>query len=273
VKSSEYPPSRTDVRDQWLEHPQGRIFTRRWTPADSEEPTPRPPIVLLHDSLGAVALWRDFPAALSQATGRDVIAYDRLGFGKSDRRSGRLAPGFVAEEASTGFPLLREQLGFQEFVAFGHSVGGGMAIHCAAAFGAECEALVTISAQAFAEERTLEGIRAAKEQFKDPAQVERLARYHGDKARWVLDAWIETWLDPAFASWSLADVLPRVACPVLAIHGDLDEFGSTKHPEMIGALASGEVRAEILPGVGHVPHREQPALVLKLVSGFLAENS
>jgi pimeloyl-ACP methyl ester carboxylesterase len=270
VKSSEAHTPRVHAHDHWIEHPQGRIHARRWSP---EQPSGRAPIVMLHDSLGSVALWRTLPADLSRATGREVIAYDRLGFGRSDPRVGRPAPGFVGEEAADVLPVLREHLRIGRFVAFGHSVGGGMAIHAAAAWPADCVALVTIAAQVFAEERTLEGIRAARVLFEDPAQVERLAKYHGDKAPWVLDAWIGTWLDPAFASWSLADVLPRVACPVLAIHGELDEYGSTRHAETIGRLVGGPVRVELLPGGGHMPHREDPARVLALVARFLADQA
>ncbi len=259
----------SDVR---VAHPQGRIFARVWTPpGDAGRPVPANPIVLLHDSLGCVELWRDFPAELSAATGRRVIAYDRLGFGRSDPRGGTLAPrGFIAEETKTFFPAIREQLGFQGFIAFGHSVGGGMAVHCAAEFAADCEALITESAQCFPEDRTLQAIAVAKEQFKDDSQVARLGRYHGEKARWVLDAWTDSWLHPDFASWSLADVLPRVTCPVLAIHGIHDEYGTTRHPEMIGRLSGGPSRVEIIADTYHVPHRERPEVVLALASGFIA---
>ena len=227
------------------------------------------PIVLLHDSLGCVELWRDFPAELSAATGRRVVAYDRLGFGRSDARAEPPALDFIADEAKTCFPLVREQLGFRRFIAFGHSVGGGMAVHCAAEFAADCEALITESAQAFPEDRTLQGVAAAKAKFRDEAQLRRLGKYHGDKARWVLDAWTESWLHPEFESWSLAAVLPRVRCPVLAIHGVDDEYGSTRHAEIIGELCGGPSRVEILADTNHVPHREQPETVLSLVSGFL----
>ena len=257
--------------DRWVDHPQGRIFTRTWEPAGAADGAPRgSPIVLFHDSLGSVELWRSFPAELSAATGRAVIAYDRLGFGKSDPRTGLPSLHFVGEEATVYFPALREQLGLQTFVACGHSVGGGMAVHCAAENAARCEALVTIAAQVFAEDRTLEGIRAAREQFKDPAQVQRLAKYHGDKARWVLDAWIDNWLSPGFASWSVAPVLPRVVCPVLAIHGVNDEYGSVRHAEMIGKLSGGPAQIEILADTGHVPQRERPEQVLGFVRAFLA---
>lgn len=257
----------TSHRDEWITHTEGRLFARRWSPA---HPAQTSPIVLLHESLGCVALWRDFPATLSQATGRDVVAYDRLGFGQSTARNGRPMLDFVGEEAARYLPVVCEQLRIQDFVVLGHSVGGGMAIECAATLAGRCQALITISAQTFPEDCTLQGIRAAQQQFNDPTQVERLARYHGDKAPWVLDAWIGTWLDPDFAHWSLADVLPAVRCPVLAIHGEQDEYGSTAHPRMISQHSGGPVQTAILPGVGHVPHREQQAEVLALVARFLA---
>src|SRR5437763_6701737 len=107
------------------------------------------------------------------------------------------------------------------------------------------------------------------DQVKDDKEPERLMKYHGAKAKWVLDAWTESWLHPEFASWSLAGVLPQVTCPVLAIHGNHDEYGSTRHPEMIGQLCGGPSRVEILPDTYHVPHRERPALIVSLASEFL----
>ena len=255
-------------RDQWVQHPQGRIFVRRWRL--SEHRPQGNPIVLLHDSLGCVDLWRDFPLALCRATGREVIAYDRLGFGRSGARVALPSLDFVAEEARDYFPLVCEQLGVDGFVVLGHSVGGGMAIQCAAEWAGRCEALVTLAAQAFPEEQTLEGIRLAREHFRTPEQIERLARYHGDKARWVLDAWTEIWLHPGFAAWSMLEVLPHVRCPTLVIHGEQDEYGSSLHPESIGRQCGGPARIEILPGVGHVPHREQPDAVLGMVGALLA---
>ena len=262
------PPVTPRTRDRWVEHPQGQLFTRTWEPADAAPA--RNPIVLFHDSLGSVDLWRAFPAELCTATGRAVIAYDRLGFGKSAPRTGLPSLQFVGEEASIYFPALREQLGLDRFVALGHSVGGGMAVHCAVENPTRCEALVTIAAQVFAEERTLEGIRAAREQFKDPAQVQRLAKYHGEKARWVLDAWIDNWLSPGFATWTVEAVLPRVTCPVLVIHGVDDEYGSVRHAELIGSLVAGPAQVEILEATGHVPQRERPEVVLGFVRAFLA---
>lgn len=255
--------------DLWVVHSRGRLFTRSWQPPDPAAARGHP-IVLFHDSLGCVALWRDLPARLARATGRRVVAYDRLGFGRSDPLRARPSTDFVREEATEILPALREQLDLPGFVALGHSVGGAMAVHGAAEAGAACEALVTVAAQAFVEARTLDGLRAAQAQFQDPVQRERLARHHGERADWVLDAWLGRWLDPAYAGWSLAEVLPRVGCRTLVVHGEHDEYGSTRHPETIGALCGGPARVEILPGVGHVPHREHPARLAALVADFLA---
>ena len=257
-----------DVNDNSVDVPGGRVFLRRWTPAVTQ----RAPLVLLHDSLGSVEQWRDFPLALAAATLREVIAYDRLGFGKSSARDALPSPDFIAEEGTVHFPALRDALGLERYALFGHSVGGAMAI-AIAANDARCEAVVTESAQAFVEARTLEGIRAAKAQFADPAQFAKLARWHGDKARWVLQAWTAVWLASAFQSWSLDALLPRVACPVLAIHGDRDEFGSVAFPQRIAERAGGVSQAVVLEGCGHVPHRERRDEVLRLAADFLARSN
>ncbi|WP_028220941.1 alpha/beta fold hydrolase [Paraburkholderia oxyphila] len=273
---SETQATTQNPQDHWIETATGRLFARSWEPDGSRDVTDdalarRAPIVLLHDSLGCVTLWGTFAQTLAHATKRRVIAYDRAGFGASDARTDRVGPEFVRDEAQRFFPALCEQMGIDRFVAFGHSVGGGMAIECAAQHAQRCVALVTEAAQTFAEDRTLAGIREAREQFRDPAQFARLARYHGEKTQWVLDAWIETWLSPEFADWSLDAVLPRVQCPTLAIHGSLDEYGTRVHPETIAARVSGPARAAIMEGVRHVPHREQEARVAEMVAEFLRE--
>lgn len=240
-----------------------------WAPTDVTSAT-RAPIVLLHDSLGCVALWRDFPAMLANATGRRVIAYDRLGFGRSDPSPGTLPPTFIHDEATRGLTPVCAALGIERFIAFGHSVGGGMAVGCAAAFADDCVGLVTMSAQAFVEDRTLAGIRTAQTAFAHPGQVERLAKYHGDKAAWVLHAWIDTWLAPSFADWSLDADLARVRCPTLVMHGEHDEYGSVLHPQRIAGGVAGPSSLHVLDGVGHVPHREQPDAVLARVGAWMA---
>ncbi|MDE2201702.1 MAG: alpha/beta hydrolase [Burkholderiaceae bacterium] len=258
-----------DAAEVWITTPGGRLHARQWGSAAAD--AARAPIVLLHDSLGCVALWREFPLRLAQATGRRVIAYDRLGFGKSDPYPGALAPGFIQQEAHGAFAALVEQLEVGRFVVLGHSVGGGMAVSIAAAYPDRCVGLITESAQAFVEERTRAGIRAAQAQFAQPGQMGRLEKYHGSKAQWVLDAWVNTWLSAAFAQWCLDDALLAVRCPVLAIHGMEDEYGSTAQPERIVTLAGAPATLKLVPRCGHVPHREQQDTVLDAAGMFVAD--
>lgn len=262
-------PAEVNCEAIWIETPQGRLFARRWFAGDTD--STKPVIVLLHDSLGCVELWREFPQLLCQTTGLDVVAWDRLGFGQSDSYPGTLPLTFIEDEAERFFPLLRAALGIGRFIAFGHSVGGAMASACASRHGADCVALITESAQAFVEDRTLEGIRIAKAQFDAPGQLDRLRRYHADKAQWVLDAWTQTWLSPAFSDWTLESSVGPLHCPVLALHGDLDEYGSVLHPARIAALAGDAGTALILDGCHHVPHREDAARVLEKVCAYLRD--
>ncbi|HSP30488.1 MAG TPA: alpha/beta hydrolase [Halomonas sp.] len=253
-------------QDRWVTSPGGRMFTRTWEPPQARSNTP---IILLHDSLGCVELWRSFPAALCTATQRPVIAYDRLGFGRSDARNDILPLSFIDDEPSQGFAVLRKALDIERFIAMGHSVGGCMAVQCAGTYADSCDGLITLSAQAFNEARTRSGIVDAKAVFEAPEQLAKLEKYHGDKSRWVLNAWTETWLDPAFESWSLIPALEQVTCPSLVIHGEKDEYGSHRQPERIMRYLQGPAHCEILPHIHHVPHRECEADVVGLISQFV----
>ncbi|TDR54974.1 pimeloyl-ACP methyl ester carboxylesterase [Halomonas ventosae] len=250
-----------------LDTPAGGLHAARWRP-DTPDAT-RSPIVLLHDSLGCVALWRDFPARLAEASGREVIAYDRQGYGKSAPCPGPQPSSFIADEAEV-FHALREHFGLARFVLLGHSVGGCMAAEIAGQHADGCEALITVAAQAFNEPCTLTGIREAEQAFQHPAAMARLAKYHGDKAEWVLRSWVDNWHSEAFADWTLDGALRRVACPTLALHGEHDEYGSRAQPERIASLTPGPRAPHILADCGHVPHRECPERLIDALLPFLA---
>ena len=132
-----------------------------------------------------------------------------------------------------------------------------------------CAAVITESAQAFVEERTKAGIRTAMQHFSQQEQFAKLVRLHGEKAAWVFAAWTDIWLSPDFAGWNLDPYLGKIACPVLAIHGDEDEYGSLAFPRRIVAQVSGNAEQFILHGCGHIPHREQKMQVLRVCSAFL----
>lgn len=249
-----------------IDTPDGQLFACRWQPQSATGA----PFVLFHDSLGCVELWRDFPERLAATTGREVIAYDRFGFGRSDVHPGNWSARFIQDEAEMVFPTLCAAFGIQTCVALGHSVGGTIAAACAALHPERCTALITLAAMTVAEPHTLEAVRLAREQFARPGQLERLQRYHADKARWVLSAWTETWLSADFAGWTLERHVAALDCPLLVIHGDADEYGSLRHPECLLGLGRQTAHRLILAGTGHFPHREAPAEILAAVQHFLA---
>jgi pimeloyl-ACP methyl ester carboxylesterase len=257
------------VSDSFVAVPGGNIFVRKWDCS----PGGKTPIVLLHDSLGSVDMWREFPAIFASKSSRTIIAYDRLGFGRSSRRTDAPSIDFIAKEAEVYFPSVVRGLGLDAHILFGHSVGGAMALSIAAHAPERCKAVMTEAAQAFVEARTLSGIRAAKQEFENASQFSRLVKWHGERAGWVLAAWTEVWLAPEFRNWSLDACLPLVRCPVLAIHGDTDEYGSCEFPRRIAEGVGGPSRMEIIACCGHIPHREKEDEVLRLAITFLGTHA
>ncbi len=247
----------------------GNVYAKSWMP---EKKLSDVPVVLMHDSLGCVDLWRDFPETLARNLSRAVFAYDRLGFGKSDPRVEPPSLDFIVEEASTYFPFVKSGLSMSSYILFGHSVGGGMSVHIASR-DPDCKAVVTVATQAFIEELTKEGIVNAKKEFERSGQFKRLERWHGRKAKWVLDAWTGVWLSPDFADWSLNGSIQNVHCPLLAIHGGRDEYGSTASAEFIAGNSGGVSELMILKDCGHLPHREKPETVVHAVKDFLRTKS
>lgn len=246
------------------------LYVKVWTPEITSFAVP---IILLHDSLGAVQLWRDFPEQLAQMTQRKVIAYDRLGFGQSSVNLEKLSPNFVNEEATTSFTQVLEHCHIEDFIVMGHSVGGGMAVCCATQYPDRCKAVITMSAQSMVEELTLSGIREAKMMFQQAGQIDRLKKYHGEKAQWVLDAWTETWLSATFQNWCLDNYLKQMICPLLIIHGELDEYGTLAQPQRLAKYSAGESHLHILNGLHHMPHKEMPDHVLNIIQAFLEKLS
>lgn len=248
--------------DKYFDIQGGQVFTRIWKKENNLVP-----VILLHDSLGCVDTWRDFPENLSNHLNRTVVAYDRLGFGKSSERTSLPNYGFIEEETSI-VAKLAQALEFDDFILYGYSVGGAMSL-IASKNNSHCKAVVTVSAQAFVEEQTKAGIIQAKNFYQDPLKFDKLKKYHGDKTSWVFKAWTDTWLSPAFANWNLLTHLPQVLCPVLVIHGDKDEYGSLAFADGIATTVAGPSKKVILSNCGHIPHREYEAEVLSEVKTFL----
>lgn len=264
--------SNTQSKEQYLDSPHGKLFVKQWRTSDAAM-TDLASIVLVHDSLGCVALWKDFPEQLAIMTGRQVIAYDRLGFGRSAAHPDKLPADFIEHEAQQVIPELLAAVGVDELVALGHSVGGGIAVTLAAHLPERCLGLIAISTQAFNDAQVMQGIKDNYATFEPDHQgghaLASLTRYHGDKTRWVLDAWAKTWLSPAFADWSLQQQLVKVVCPSLVIQGVADEYNCVRHSQLIAEQVSGTAELNIMANTGHFPHRQHKQAVLTRVSEFL----
>lgn len=229
-----------------------------------------PVLVLLHDSLGSVGLWRDFPERLVEATGLEVLAYDRRGHGASDPLGPEArTPGYLHEQAGVLEQVLAAA-GIERAVLLGHSDGASIALLAAALHPRRIEAVVAEAVHVLVEEITLAGIRAAQRELEGGDLLARLARHHGDKARALAAAWTGTWLSPAFRAWNVEAELRRIRCPVLVFQGSADEYGSEAQVQAVARGVAGPCRSVILPGLRHTPHREDPGAVLALVAGHLA---
>lgn len=231
----------------------------------------RPCLVFLHDSLGSIETWRDFPRVLAERVGLNAIVYDRRGHGKSDPfPSAPRTPDYLDRETTALFALL-DGLGETTAILFGHSDGGSIPLIAAARAPKRIVAIVTEGAHVVVEEETLAGIRAAAESFLETDLRERLARYHGTKVDALASAWIDTWLSSEFRHWSILELLPRIVCPALIIQGEDDEFGTADQVRTIVESVSGPAQGLLLPNAAHTPHREARDVTLSESANFIAE--
>ena len=232
----------------------------------------RPPLVFLHEGLGSVALWRDFPAKVAAATGCRTIVYSRCGFGRSSPRRAPYTPRFMHEEALVILPALRAALKIDHPVLVGHSTGASMALIHAGDGRWDVRGVVAMAPLIFVEEFNLESIRNAKTVYETTGMREKLARYHDDVDS-VFRGWRDIWLDPDFRSWSIERDLAGVRCPILAILGEDDEYST---PAQVAALEKSTVNAKSfdfmkLADCRHSPHRDQPQAVLDAIRRFIEE--
>ncbi len=229
----------------------------------------KPTLIFLHDSLGSIALWRDFPEALGLRASCNSLVYDRQGYGRSGPFGPAARKNDYLELEADVLNLLMEELGIEKAILFGHSDGGSIALIAAANYPSRIRAVITEGAHIFVEDITLEGIREAVESYQHTDLKEKLQKYHGDKTEAVFHAWTDTWLGADFSSWNIAHFLPKITCPVLVIQGAKDEFGSLAQVEGIVRGVSGEASAYMVPEVGHTPHKEAGEAVLEASASFI----
>lgn len=227
------------------------------------------PIIFLHDSLGCIRLWRDFPQQVAALTGQAVYLYDRQGYGQSQPFSTQYRElDYMHREADTLIDFM-DACGLDKAVLFGHSDGGSIALLAAAKYPQRIQAIITEGAHIFVEDITLSGIREAVVQYSTTALPQKLAKYHGDNTDPVFHAWADTWLRPDFRNWNIEDCLHDIFCPTLVLQGEEDEYGSPMQVQRIQEQVSGQVETWLIPGARHTPHKEQPAAVLQRCVSFL----
>jgi pimeloyl-ACP methyl ester carboxylesterase len=222
-----------------------------------------PALVFLHEGLGSVALWRDFPERVAAATGRRVFLYSRAGHGQSDLPDGPRTPRFMHEEALDVLPPLLAEHGIERPVLIGHSDGASIALIFAAASGRSLRGAVIEAPHCFVEPITLAGVREMTESAEATDLLERLKRHHRDPEP-LFRAWSDTWLEPGFVDWNIEGLLPDIRCPLLLVQGEGDPYGT---PEQIHAVAPTETL--LLPDCGHTPHRDCAERVLKANTAFI----
>lgn len=231
-------------------------------------PGDRPTIVMLHEGLGSVSMWRDFPVGVAKATGCTVVAYSRYGHGKSDRLAEKRLPNFMHHEAEVVLPVLLDELGIEQPILFGHSDGGSMCLIYAAAAGANPRALILEAPHVFVEELTVSSISNIRNVYCTTNLPQRLGRYH-DNVEEMFWGWNDIWLDPKFRGWNIEDALGSIACPVLVIQGEDDEYGTLAQVEAIRRRLQ-SAQTLVLPDCRHSPHRDQPQAVLASVAKFVS---
>lgn len=226
------------------------------------------PLVFLHEGLGSVAMWRDFPADVAARTDRRAMVYSRYGYGQSDVLEQPFDTGYMHHEGTVSLPQLLDGLGLDGPVLIGHSDGASIALLHAGLSGRKVAGLVLMAPHVFVETVSVDSIRKIGALFEKSDMAEKLGRYHRDPVR-TFRGWNDIWLHPAFLNWNIENCLPAIDCPVLLIQGEDDEYGTAEQILAIEQGVSGPVSTIMLPECGHSPHRDQRDLVLAAIDDFV----
>lgn len=228
----------------------------------------RPTIIFLHDSLGCIDLWRDFPERVGALTQCNVLVYDRQDYGKSCGFSYTKRDNDYLELEADILNQLLDYWSIEQPILFGHSDGGSIALLTAAKYPEKIKAIITEGAHVFVEDITVNGIKEAIQLYETTDLKTKLEKYHGSKTEAMFWAWANTWTTKEFRSWNIEHFLPMIQCPTLVIQGEKDEYGSLQQVESITEKVSGVAEKFIIPNNGHSPHKENPEVVLEKITSF-----
>jgi pimeloyl-ACP methyl ester carboxylesterase len=225
-------------------------------------------IVMLHEGLGSVAMWKDFPERVAEATGCGVLVYSRYGHGKSDGLAEKRPVDFMHHEAKAALPDLLRQFEIQRPILLGHSDGASIALIYAGTWPKRVRGLVLEAPHVFVEDLGICSITGIRKLYESSDLPKKLARYH-DHVDQTFRGWNDIWLDSQFRSWNIEEYLATISCPTLVIQGENDEYGTLAQVEAIQRRVPA-TQSLILPRCGHSPHRDQPGLTLGHISKFIA---
>lgn len=242
-----------------------RLEVRQVGPAPAAAPT----LVLLHEALGCVGLWRDLPERLVAATGFGVHAYSRRGHGHSDPEILPRPLTYLVREAEEVLPRVLDRIGFRRGLLIGHSDGATIAaLYAVRRNDPRVRGLVLIAPHVFVEERTLAGIGRAREAFFEGDLRRRLRRWHGANVDALFSAWADTWLAAEFRGFDMRAELSRIHVPVLAVQSEHDPYGTLAQIEAIRQAATGPVETLILSGASHAPHIDAADETVAAIAAF-----
>ncbi|HME31596.1 MAG TPA: alpha/beta hydrolase [Terriglobales bacterium] len=231
-------------------------------------PTARPPIVMLHEGLGSIALWKDFPQRLAARTACRVLVYSRYGHGGSDKLMEKRPVEFMHHEGEVVLPELLDKLGIKRPILLGHSDGGSISLIFSGKYPERPHAVILEAPHVFVEDLSVTSINQAKMNYQTTDFPQKLGRYHQhvDATFW---GWNDIWLDPEFRSWNIEEYLPAIRCPTLCIQGEEDEYGTIAQVKAIQARTPA-TEVVMLPNCRHSPHRDQPEATLQRMAEFVA---
>jgi pimeloyl-ACP methyl ester carboxylesterase len=229
---------------------------------------PAPELVFLHEGLGSISHWKDFPARVAATTGCPVTVYSRYGSGNSDLLTEPRGVTYMHNEALRSLPDLLAQLQIENPILVGHSDGASIALIHAGAHD-RVRGLVLLAPHVFVEDLSVASIAAAKASFETTNLLEKLARHHRDAGR-TFRGWNNIWLHPDFRRWNIEEYLPRITCPILAIQGLDDQYGTIAQVEAIARQSGGPVEILELAECRHSPQRDRPEATLAAITKFVS---
>ncbi len=257
-------PKETD--NQTLAIKAGLIEYRRITRESS-----RPAVVFLHEGLGSVALWKNFPDRVAEVCGCSVFVYSRLGYGNSDPVTLPRPLSYMQDEALHNLGPILDQMGVADCVLLGHSDGASIAtVYCGSAQDSRIKGLVLMAPHFFAEDSSLHSIRQAKMEFESGDLRKKLEPYQGGNVDCAFRGWNNAWLDPGFKQWNIEHYLSTISVPVLAIQGQNDPYGTANQLQSLRQNITTALEIVTVPDCGHSPHRDQADTTLQAISKFMA---